>query len=71
VTQDEFDAKCKELCPHCAAGEVVRQRTDTLEWVHDFSIGGDPPNKPFGRRSMGHGICQAHAFRMTRKDSAE
>jgi hypothetical protein len=68
VTQAEFDAQCKALCPHCAAGEVVRVRSDTNEWVHDFSFGGDKAGTPFGRRQLGHGICQAHAFRTENKD---
>ena len=62
MTRDEFNAKCKDLCLHCAAGAVVRQRTDTREWVHDFAS-GDLADKPFGRRQIGHGICQAHQFR--------
>ena len=59
---DEFEAKCKELCPHCAAGEKVRVRLDTGENVHDFSFGMADPKlgRPTG---MGHSICQAHEFR--------
>lgn len=59
---DEFDAKCKALCPHCAAGAVLRQREDTLEWVHDFAFGAIDPKlgRPAG---IGHGICLAHEFR--------
>ena len=62
MTDDEFEARCKELCPHCAAGEKVRQRTDSLEWVHDFSFG--ETDKKIGRPiGMGHSICSAHEFR--------
>lgn len=59
---NEFAEKCKELCPHCKAGERVRLRTDSLEWVHDFSFGTIDPKtgRPTG---MGHGLCQAHEFR--------
>ncbi len=62
MSPEEFAAKCKELCPHCAAGEKVRQREDTAEFVHDFSFGAVDPL--LGRpRGMGHSICQAHEFR--------
>lgn len=62
MTPAEFEAKCKELCPHCKAGEAVRMRTDTGEYVHDFSFGVVDPL--LGRpRGMGHSICQAHEFR--------
>ena len=62
MTSDELEAKCKELCPHCKAGEPVRRRLDTFEWCHDFSFGA-PESIPFGRRQMGHGICGAHDLR--------
>ena len=62
MTKDELEAKCKELCPHCKAGEPVRQREDTREFVHDFSFGA-PEGTPLGRRQMGHGICGAHDLR--------
>ena len=58
----EFNAECKKLCPHCAAGEPVRVRVDTGEHVHDFSFGA--PDPMTGRaRGRGHTICQAHEFR--------
>ena len=71
MTKDEFNAQCKALCPHCLAGEVVRYRVDSKEFVHDFSFGGDKAGTPFGRRQMGHGICQAHAFRSEWKDKLD
>ena len=58
----EFEAKCKELCSHCAAGEGVRRRLDTFEWVHDFSFGAVDQNTGL-KRGVGHGICGAHEFR--------
>lgn len=62
MMNDEFEAKCREICLHCAAGEPVRQRTDTGEFVHDFSFGGVDPK--IGRRTgMGHSICSAHDLR--------
>ncbi len=67
MTQAEFDAKCRELCPHCAAGEPVRQRLDTDEFVHDFSFGEVDP-KINRRIGIGHSICSAHEFRMQNKD---
>jgi hypothetical protein len=65
MTTSEFDAKCRELCPHCKAGAVLRQREDTREWVHDFATGD---GGPLGRRMMGHSICHAHDFRIQNKD---
>lgn len=42
-----FDKACQELCTHCReaarmeergeGGHKLRFRTDTQEWVHDFS----------------------------------
>lgn len=62
MTPVEFESKCKELCPHCKAGEAVRQRTDTIEFVHDLSFG--TADLKIGRRvGMGHSICSAHDFR--------
>jgi hypothetical protein len=62
MTSEELEAKCKELCPHCKAGEPVRRRLDTFEWVHDFSFGSVDPNT--GRKSgFGHSICGAHDLR--------
>jgi hypothetical protein len=67
VTKDEFDSKCRDLCPHCAAGEVVRHREDTNEHVHDWSFGAVDPKT--GRKSgFGHGMCGAHALRLKEKD---
>ena len=62
MTPELFDAKCKELCSRCAAGDPIRVRADTGEVVHDWSFGGIDPKtgKPVGR---GHGICQAQEFR--------
>ena len=63
MTPAEFKINCNNLCPHCAAGEAVRQREDTNEYVHDFSFG--EPDAKIGRRvGIGHGICRAHAFRL-------
>ena len=45
-----------------AAGEPVRYRNDSKEFVHDFSFGA-PADTPFGRRHMGHSICGAHDLR--------
>lgn len=62
MTQDEFTAKCRELCPRCADGVIVRFRADSQEWVHDWDFGGVDPKT--GRRAgMGHGICLANEFR--------
>ena len=58
MTSEEFDAGCNELCPHCKGGNPARQRTDTLEWCHDFVRELGP-----GGKSFSHVICQAHEFR--------
>ena len=70
MTPLEFETKCKDICPHCAAGETVRFREDTKEFVHDWSFGA--VDLKIGRRvGMGHGICQAHDLRMKGKDSVD
>lgn len=62
MSTEEFEQKCKELCPNCAAGVTVRQREDTKEWIHDWAFGGTDPKT--GRLTgIGHGICGAHDFR--------
>ena len=50
------------MCPRCLAGDPVRLRTDSNEWVHDWAFGGVDPKtgKLIGR---GHGICAADKFR--------
>ena len=45
----EFDKACLKVCIHCRKaeamgergqrGHVLRKRTDTLEWTHDFRDG--------------------------------
>lgn len=66
MTPLAFESKCKDLCPHCAAGEKVRVREDTGENVHDWSFG--PVDAKTGRRSgVGHGICAAHELRLKGK----
>jgi hypothetical protein len=70
MTEFEFESKCKDLCVHCAAGEIVRFREDTREFVHDWSFGAVDPKT--GRKSgFGHGICGAHALRLKGKDHIE
>jgi hypothetical protein len=59
VTRDEFEVKCKEICPHCRDGIALRQREDTLEWTHDGAIA--IPGT-LGRRQS-HVICSADKFR--------
>jgi hypothetical protein len=70
VTEFDFESKCKDLCPHCAAGEVVRYREDTKEFVHDWSFGA--VDMKIGRRvGMGHGMCAAHELRLKGADHVE
>jgi hypothetical protein len=68
VTQsssEEFEQLCKDQCPRCAAGDPLRYREDSGEFVHDFSFGMFEPKigRPVG---MGHGICLAHDLRIKR-----
>jgi hypothetical protein len=44
----------RAVCPHCAAGIKVRQRSDTREWVHDSAV---------GKTGFAHTICLATHFR--------
>lgn len=62
MTRTELENQCKDICPHCKAGEAVRLRIDTFEFVHDFSF-GDPDPKLGRRAGFGHGICHAHDLR--------
>ena len=65
MSTDEFEAKCREMCPRCDRGDPVRLRTDTGEWVHDWSYGGQDPKT--GRLiGVGHGICLADGLRKQR-----
>lgn len=61
MTSQEFDQMCRDICPHCNAGIVARQRPDTQEWVHD---------SVFGTRGVtsGHSICLATHWRNKNKD---
>ena len=63
VTPENFDQFCKDICPQCAAGAPVRQRVDSLEWVHDTAV--EIPGT-IGRR-MGHAFCLASNFRNKHK----
>jgi len=67
LTQAEFDIECKKQCPHCDAGEKLRWRESTKEWVHDFSF-GVIYQKLLRRAGMGHSLCGAHAFRVANQD---
>ena len=59
MQRDEFEKKCKEICPHCADGIALRFREDTGEHVHDGAIA--IPGT-LGRRHS-HAICAADKFR--------
>ena len=62
MSTDQFQAQCQQACPRCAAGDPVRLRADTGEWVHDWSFGGTDPKT--GRLlGNGHGICLANDLR--------
>lgn len=63
----DFERLCQTQCERCAAGDPLRQREDTHEYVHDWAFGLVDPR--LGRRpGMGHSICQAHALRLERSD---
>jgi len=64
MTVDEFDVKCKELCQYCRDGMAMRQRTDSLEFVHEGAVA--IPGT-LGKR-MSHTICLASNFRNEWKD---
>jgi len=64
MTTDEFDEKCKELCQYCHDGMAMRQRTDSLEFVHEGAVA--IPGT-LGKR-MSHTICLASNFRNEWKD---
>lgn len=53
-TRNQILALCRDVCPNCAASAPLRQRTDSLEWVHDW------PGK--------HTLCLAHHLRLKYKE---
>lgn len=53
LTPDEFAEACKQSCKHCATGNVPRYRTDSQEYVHDFTT----------RASFSHTFCAASGLR--------
>lgn len=61
MTPTEFEQTIKDICPHCKAGVAVRQREDTLEFVHDL----------FRGTAVSHGICLATHFRNKHQGSVE
>lgn len=64
MTSEQFNQMCRDICPHCNAGIVARQRPETSEWVHD---------SVFGPRGVtaGHSICLATYWRNKNKDLVE
>lgn len=61
MTIDDFNQMCRDICPHCNAGIVARQRDDTKEWTHDSVFG------PRGVTAR-HSICLATHWRNKNKD---
>lgn len=59
MTAEELESTCGDICPHCKASVKTRQRTDTLEWVHDI----------FRGNAISHAFCLASHFRNKHKDS--
>ena len=57
ISDEEFEALAKENCPLCRKGNAVRQRSDTLEYVHDSLIG----------KSFTHSLCWSNGMRQARK----
>jgi hypothetical protein len=57
LTQAEFDDVVKLTCPHCGAGNTPRFRSDTNEWVHDFSC------DIHKGKSITHTFCLASGIR--------
>lgn len=61
MTLAEFNEVCLLVCKHCAAGKEPRQRTDTLEHVHDWTERGKA-----GSTIYHHSICGANGLRNSR-----
>jgi hypothetical protein len=63
LTPIEFNEICCLVCPHCRANNIPRQRTDTLEWVHDLKKNA----------TISHAVCWATGLRNSHfvKDIAE
>lgn len=61
MTAEEFNATCQDVCSNCKAGVKLRQRTDTLEHVHDSYRGN----------AILHSFCLASNFRNKWKDQLD
>jgi len=53
LTKDEFESACRQTCPMCANGYLVRYREDTQEFVHDWG----------GKGQFSHQFCLATGLR--------
>ena len=56
LTPDEFEEVCGLVCPHCRAGQPIRKRDDTGEYVHDAIL----------NTSHAHALCWANGLRTSR-----
>lgn len=54
----ELEQQAKDACEHCRKGSLLRFRSNTREWVHDYWNGS----------AFMHTICRADALR---KENAE
>ena len=61
MTLAEFNEICMLVCKHCASGKEPRQRSDTLEHVHDWTERGKA-----GSTIYHHSICGANGLRNSR-----
>jgi hypothetical protein len=59
-SKEELEELCKDVCPACAQGIPLRQRTDTKEWVHDKIV---EMNKAKTSHLVSHFLCLGHGLR--------
>lgn len=57
LTDEEFEKLASDNCPACKAGNEVRFRSDTLEFVHDHVKGA----------ARSHQLCLSNGMRNARR----
>jgi hypothetical protein len=57
LTDEEFEKMASDNCPACKAGNEVRFREDSLEFVHDHVKGS----------SFSHQLCLSNGMRNARR----
>ena len=57
LSDEEFEKLASDNCPACKAGNAVRFRDDSKEFVHDYAKGS----------SFSHQLCLSNGMRNARR----